>query len=220
MADRVLLVRHCEEEPGLRAWPSFRELVDWQRSEGGRPLTPAGRQDAERLAEKISEWAPDTLRTSPLRRARETSDRLAARLGLTAEVDPELAEISFGEPPLARTPCGRLRVPRRTGFALMRSLWLAGMTRGVDTPGGLTERARTIATGLRKERDLPVVVSHGVVLVYLLSMMVHPEERARPRRGHLLRSGELVVVDRLDARWRISARWRPRGIYTAGRRSR
>jgi probable phosphoglycerate mutase len=209
MADRAALVRHCEEEPGLSPWPSLRELVAWQRDEGARPLTAAGHRQADRLAKHLAGWNPDRLRTSPLRRARETSDTLAAQLRLTTEVDPELAEISFGIPPGAQTLWGRARLPRRAGFTLMRSLWLAGMTRGVDTPDGLARRARQLEAALRETAGFPVVVSHGVVLVYLLSVMTHPEERARPRRGHLLRSGEMVVVERRGPHWRITARWRP-----------
>jgi len=97
----------------------------------------------------------------------------------------------------------------------MRSLWLLRMTRGVDGPAALEARVRRLAADLAGSEGFPLVVSHGVVLVFLLSVLVHPAERARPRRGHQLRAGELVVLDELSAtpapfgRWRITTRRPP-----------
>jgi probable phosphoglycerate mutase len=209
MADEVILIRHCEEEPGLRPWPSLREMTDWQRSEAERPLTPFGERQAGLLAERLARETPGALWTSPLRRARETARAIAERVGLEPHVDAELAEISFGRPPAVDSPLGHLRVPRRAAYALMRSMWLAGLTRGVDGPHQLAQRARGIAGRLAAAEQMPAVVTHGVVLVYLLSVMAHPHARPRPRRAHLPGSGEMLRLQRSDLRWRIVDRWTP-----------
>ena len=209
MAEQVILIRHCEEEPGLRRSPSLRDMTDWQRTEADRPLTPRGALQAARLADRLAGHAPRALWTSPLRRAQETARAIAERLELEAEVHPELAEVSFGRPPAVDSPLGRLRLPRRAAYALMRSLWLAGLTRGVDGPDELARRARRIAGRLEAADEVPATVTHGVVLVYLLSVLVHPRAAPRPRRGHLPASGEMLRLERTDRRWRIVDRWTP-----------
>jgi probable phosphoglycerate mutase len=209
MAEQVILIRHCEEEPGLSPWPRLREMTEWQRTEADRPLTPSGVRQAGLLADRLALHAPGALWTSPLRRARETSRPIAERLGLDPKVDPELAEVRFGRPPGVDSPLGRLRLPRRAGYVLMRSLWLAGLTGGVDGPDRLSARARRIATRLESAPQEPAVVTHGVVLVYLLSVMVHPQAPPRPRRGHLPSSGEMLLLEPRRRRWRIAERWTP-----------
>lgn len=210
MADRVLLIRHCHEEPGVGRWPSLRELAAWQDFEGDRPLTARGRAGAQALADEVARQGADSMRTSPLRRAWETASVLAEHLGTEPVVDEELAEVSFGRPPGVDGPLGWIRLPRRAGFALMRGLWLLGLTRGVSGPGTLTRRVRGLAAGLEEVPGHPVWVTHGVVLVYLLSVMVRPDDPARPRRGHLPRAGELLRLERRSsAGWRITGRWLP-----------
>ena len=61
------------------------------------PLDETGRAQAEALAELVSgrEWA--ALYTSPLARARETADVVAARIGLVAREDPRLVETDCGD---------------------------------------------------------------------------------------------------------------------------
>jgi len=71
---RLVIVRHAEAAPG-----SPDEL---------RPLTPAGRDQARRLGDRLREsiGVPDAVLTSPLLRARETGESLG--LG-----DPETDEL-------------------------------------------------------------------------------------------------------------------------------
>lgn len=58
-----------------------------------RPLTPAGREQARSLGERLRESGvrPDTILTSPLLRARETAALLARELGVEAVPDDRLA---------------------------------------------------------------------------------------------------------------------------------
>lgn len=55
-------------------------------------LAPLGRTQAEVLAEWLAAEQVDAIRSSPMRRARETAAPLATRLGLDVTVDEGLAE--------------------------------------------------------------------------------------------------------------------------------
>ena len=85
---RLSLVRHAEAGPG--------------HPDELRPLTPAGRDRAAALgAELAAGQALDAVVTSPLLRARQTADAIAAAAGLTAEVDDRLAPGATAEDVLA-----------------------------------------------------------------------------------------------------------------------
>ena len=75
--------------------------TDWNRD--GRiqghsdpPLSAAGREQARALAERLAAERIGELWSSDLRRALETAEPLAARLGLDIRVSPALRERSFG----------------------------------------------------------------------------------------------------------------------------
>jgi phosphohistidine phosphatase len=75
---RVYLVRHAEAAPGS--------------PDEERQLTPAGREQAARLGDRLAQAGerPDAVVTSPLLRARQTGDLIAAPLGLEPESDERL----------------------------------------------------------------------------------------------------------------------------------
>ena len=74
---RLILVRHAEAAPG--------------DPDDLRPLTPAGRDAARRLAERLAALEPDAVVSSPLLRARETAQPIAEAAGVDPEVDERLA---------------------------------------------------------------------------------------------------------------------------------
>jgi 2,3-bisphosphoglycerate-dependent phosphoglycerate mutase len=83
----ILLARHGE--------------TDWNRE--GRfqghadpPLNEAGRKQAERLAEALEDERPDAVYASDLRRAFETAEIVAERLGLPVGREKGLREIDVG----------------------------------------------------------------------------------------------------------------------------
>ncbi len=63
----------------------------------GVSLSPEGRAQAERLAARLAGEPIRAVLTSPLERARETAEPIAAALGLEPRVEPALNEIDFGE---------------------------------------------------------------------------------------------------------------------------
>ncbi len=84
----ILLIRHGETD-AIGNW-----IAGWSP---GVPLNPAGRQQAERLAGRLSSGAVGAIYSSPLERARQTAEFLAARLGLPVRECDEFREVDFGQ---------------------------------------------------------------------------------------------------------------------------
>ncbi len=88
----LLLVRHGESaaaDPD-RPFP----VVDGR---GDPELSPLGREQAARIADRLAGTRVDAIYVTNLRRTAETAAPLAARLGLVPEVEPALAEVRLGE---------------------------------------------------------------------------------------------------------------------------
>jgi broad specificity phosphatase PhoE len=79
----VLLIRHAEPERVAPGSPS---------APADPVLTERGRGQAERLAVWLEHEPIDAVLSSPLRRARETAEIVAARLGLDVELNDGLQE--------------------------------------------------------------------------------------------------------------------------------
>ncbi|MCF6468739.1 histidine phosphatase family protein [Nonomuraea sp. MG754425] len=91
-ATEVFLVRHGESEPARPGRPF--PLVAGQ---GDPALAPEGREQAERVGLRLAAERVDAIYVSSLRRTSETAAPLAARLGATPVVEPELREVHLGE---------------------------------------------------------------------------------------------------------------------------
>jgi broad specificity phosphatase PhoE len=85
----ILLVRHGESVDNA---PPAR--IQGQRDP---PLSQLGREQAEALADQVAGEGLAALYTSQMRRARETAEIVAARIGLEPRVDARLAEVDMGE---------------------------------------------------------------------------------------------------------------------------
>lgn len=85
----LYLIRHAEAVPTND--PNFRDA--------DRPLTEKGRADARRLGEVLAEHGIrfQAILTSPLVRAKETAELLAAGLGSLAPTVEEIEELAPGE---------------------------------------------------------------------------------------------------------------------------
>jgi len=88
----LVLVRHGESEPLVEgtAFP----LVD---GHGDPALAPEGRAQAELVGERLSAEPIAAIYVTTLRRTHETAAPLAARLGLTPVVEPDLREVHLGD---------------------------------------------------------------------------------------------------------------------------
>jgi phosphohistidine phosphatase len=74
---RVIIVRHASAAPG--------------NPDAARRLTASGREASRMLGELLADRQPDAVVSSPLVRARETAEAIAAAAGLEADVDERLA---------------------------------------------------------------------------------------------------------------------------------
>jgi probable phosphoglycerate mutase len=91
-ATELLLVRHGESEAADpdRPFP----LVDGR---GDPELSHLGREQAVLIADRLAATRVDAIYVTNLRRTAETAAPLAARLGLSPEVEADLAEVRLGE---------------------------------------------------------------------------------------------------------------------------
>lgn len=67
--------------------------MEWSGDDALRPLTSKGREQSERLGRFLESRGvrPDVIATSPLVRASQTAEIVAACLGMSVRVDPRLA---------------------------------------------------------------------------------------------------------------------------------
>ena len=162
-ACEVLLVRHGESAPARPGEPF--PLVG---GHGDPPLAPEGRWQAERLGERLAGERIDALYVTTLRRTHETAAPLAAAVGLTPVVEPDLREVFLGEWEGGRY---RQKVAERDPVAV-RSFaeqeW--GHIPGAESNAELTARVvpalQRIADAHADQRV--VVVVHGGVIGSLL----------------------------------------------------
>lgn len=83
----LILARH-----GVTDW----NLLGRYQGQADPPLNSAGRQQAATLAGQLAGTPLEAIYTSDLRRAYDTAQIVAARLGLPVSVDPRLREINQG----------------------------------------------------------------------------------------------------------------------------
>ncbi|MGH3436563.1 MAG: histidine phosphatase family protein [Sciscionella sp.] len=88
----LLLIRHGESARAVDGVPF--PLVDGQSDP---ELSPTGRRQADRIADRLGGENLDAIYVTPLRRTAQTAAPLCARLGITPVVEPELREVHLGE---------------------------------------------------------------------------------------------------------------------------
>jgi probable phosphoglycerate mutase len=91
-ATAVLLIRHGESEPLVddRPFP----LLDGQ---GDPALAPEGREQAQRVCDRLALEGVDAICVTSLRRTAQTAAPLVRNLGIEPVVEPDLREVFLGE---------------------------------------------------------------------------------------------------------------------------
>ncbi len=79
---KIYLVRHAKAQ----------RRTGWESSDGMRPLSPAGHDQAMGLVERFEGVSLARVLSSPALRCRQTAEPVAARFGLPVEVDARLSE--------------------------------------------------------------------------------------------------------------------------------
>ena len=123
------------------------------------PLSPTGREQIRRLAERLSASPPTRIVASDVARAHESAQIIAQRLGMPIETSAELREVDVGDAkgfsyadaaqrwPEVFTPDGRGKFPRGESFA------------------DVADRAtRYLRTAVVNDPGRVLVISHGGVV--------------------------------------------------------
>jgi probable phosphoglycerate mutase len=170
MSVRLILVRHGEAGGN-------RELRYLGSSDV--PLTTLGEEQVKLLAEAVRVLDPMAIYASPLGRARQTAEGIAAATGLTTDLLDGLREMDFG----AWEMLTHAEAMRRTPD--LASIWAAGGT--TSPPGGesladVTKRIVSCANLLAARHDGQTValVSHvGPIKALVCAALGLPPEGAR-----------------------------------------
>ena len=197
--DEVILARHGESELSVVG------------TVNGDPatacaLTDAGRDQAQRLGERLGDVAIDLCVTSEFERARETAEIALAGREVPRLVVPELNDVRFGE-----FEGGTLAVYRE---------WAAANEPTLQAPGGGESRSGTVlryARGYRVVLARPepkiLVVAHGLPIRYVLNALEDEDpaplvEQVAYAEPYHLKRGDLVgAVERLEA-WAAAPAWK------------
>ncbi|HEY4441083.1 MAG TPA: histidine phosphatase family protein [Candidatus Elarobacter sp.] len=89
-AAELYVVRHADAVP--ESDDAFTIYDDYE----AHPLSPRGRAQAEALAERFRDAGITALYASPVRRAYETAEAVAAVTGLDVVVEPDVTEVAIG----------------------------------------------------------------------------------------------------------------------------
>lgn len=158
-ASQVLLIRHGQSEAYQPGTPF--PLVD---GHGDPKLTAKGRFQADQVGERLASEPIAAIYVSTLTRTQETAAPLAARLGLTPVVEPDLREVFLGdwEGGLTR----EMSAKGHPAALAMRANAEWGEIPGAETNRQLTERTvgavRRIAAA--HPQELVAAFCHGGVI--------------------------------------------------------
>ena len=159
----LFLVRHGETE--WNAGEIFRGRVDID-------LSPVGRQQAELLAHYLKDIKLGTIFTSPLKRALQTAQIIAAgRNSTPVETEPGLIDIDFGDWQ------GMPRTEVEKKYAGLYIQWLREPHRirlsGGESLDDVRQRAlKVVDNTVSKHNGTVVIVSHRVVIkVIILALL-------------------------------------------------
>lgn len=166
-AQRLHLVRHGQTAFSARgAYSGQMEIA----------LTSTGRDQARRAGERLSGAGIDAIRSSPLSRARDTAQAIAAATGAAFAVDERLTEVGFG--PLEGLD--REAAQRRFGtpFADWRADPFGSPLPGTEPLGEALERARAATADILDSCDAPVIVAHqGILRLVLVALgRIEPDD--------------------------------------------
>lgn len=150
----IYLVRHGENPANITKEFSSRHVDYW--------LTDKGRLQAQQTADYFAGLKIDEVYASPLKRARETGQIIAARLGLTITVMDNFREVDVGDLELLPTSMELWDWHNRTFFGWIQGQHDEGFPNG-DTYhtlwGRMREGIRQVTAG--KNGRHMVIVGHG-----------------------------------------------------------
>jgi probable phosphoglycerate mutase len=169
-ATEILLIRHGESRAATEGEPF--PLVNGQ---GDPELAPTGREQAEKLSQRLADQVIDAVYVTNLRRTHETAAPLCARKGMTPKVVADLREVHLGD---WEGGLFRIKVHQdHPKIIEMREQQEWGKIPGGETNAELDARvARGLNSIIEKHPDQVVmVVVHGGVIGSVLSQATNSE---------------------------------------------
>jgi probable phosphoglycerate mutase len=182
MSRSVTLVRHGQTESSKRMIYSGRRDI---------PLTDQGREQACRVARQLAGTGVDAVYTSPLSRARDTAELIAAAAAAPLIVEPRLIEVDYGAFEGLDRPGARAKLGR--AFADWRADPFGATIPGSEPLAVALERARAATADALAAHDHPVLVAHQGILRIVLIALGDLAPQDYFTRG--LREGEPVVIE-------------------------
>jgi 2,3-bisphosphoglycerate-dependent phosphoglycerate mutase len=143
------------------------------------PLSELGRRQAAALAKVCRRWGAETICCSPLLRARETAEPIAAALELPICEDPRLIEIKVG------IFQGHSRGDLDRLFPDEYARWRSGdpdyVVPGGESRRALMDRGREVLESIARRGHGPVVVvSHGAILAAAFKSLLEVPAQRHP----------------------------------------
>jgi broad specificity phosphatase PhoE len=172
---KLLLIRHAESQGNLE-----------MRLQGRRefPLTKLGKAQAHALASRLVPLELAAIYSSPIGRAMETAEVIAAKAGVEVIPEPRLQEYDFGDAVSGRT-WEEIREGRPEVVAALRSDE-SEFPRypGEEGRGAFQERVRSALADITErhagEAAVAVVTHAGPITVMLLDALARPYRRPIP----------------------------------------
>jgi broad specificity phosphatase PhoE len=160
MARTLYLVRHGQTESSARLAYSGRSDI---------PLTAEGLEQARRAAAQLAEAGIDAVYSSPLSRARDTAQAIAAATGAPLTVDDRLTEIDYGRFEGVDRAGARELVGQ--AFEDWRGDPFGAPVPGMESLGDALERARAAIADALAAAQRPVIVGHqGILRIVLIAL--------------------------------------------------
>jgi broad specificity phosphatase PhoE len=182
MARTLFLVRHGQTESSLRlAYSGHSDVA----------LTPAGSEQARRVAAQLAEAGIDGVFTSPLSRARDTARPIADAAGAPLTIDERLIEVDYG----AFEGLDRAAASARFGQAFddWRADPFGSPVPGMEPLPAVLVRARDATADALAACERPVIVGHqGILRIVLVALGELAPQDYFSRRLH---EADPVVVE-------------------------
>ena len=193
-ATEILLVRHGASQafvPG-EAFPLL-------GTQGDPPLSPAGREQAAKVCERLRHEPIDNIYVTKLARTTETATPLLEATGLFAEVSPHLHELHFGEweGGLARKKLREMTDPAAIE-ATRTGKWDAvpGAEKWADFTARLQLGLEEIAEA--NPGSNLVVFAHGITIRAIVAELVDAQKRLSP-----VENGSISHIVHTEGTWMV-----------------
>jgi probable phosphoglycerate mutase len=193
-ATEIFIVRHGASADAVPGEP-YPFAGKWSNPE----LSPAGREQAERIADRLAHEPIAAIYVSDLRRTQQTAAPLAERLGLTPAEDAGVREVHMGD---WEGYIWRQRIEERDPLALRmidEQRW--DIIPGAEDPEGFAKRVRAALERIadRHRGETIAVFTHGGVIGQVIGDAVG----SVPYPFNASDNGAIAQLVRTSTRWKV-----------------